>query len=252
MAKVSTKKRTEREAMIDESILGMFAPPGQQQTEEPEAEEPEVDVKSLQERLAALETETKTMRQTNMALMQQAPRVQEQPKVEEISLDGLPDPLDNPKGYLAELNKRIVGSVESRVKAGIAQATAGAGDNRAQELFNDFASRDEYSAIAEDEEKLGIAATMVVNRMAARGVDTEKYMYQGRDMFFKDVAAEYTRVFGKAKLDEDVEDETPDSARAAAVFGGQAVTRKSKQSQEDKGSDMLADLAEIQLKDGFF
>lgn len=253
MPKVTTKKRdAQQEEFISDSLMAMFAPPGQQKDEPEEEEAPEVDVKGLTDRLAALEKDASTLRQTNMALMQQAPQTRQAPTVEEVSFEGMPDPIDQPKAYAAELNKRIAAQVDQRVSVGLQRAgSASADSNRAQELFNDFAGRDEYAAIAEDEKKLSFAAASVVERMKARGVDIEKYMYQGRDMFFKDVAQEYEQTFGKTKPEADTEEDA-DTGRAASIFGGQATTRKNKQSQEDKGSDMLADLAEIQLKDGFF
>lgn len=209
------------------------------------------DIEALKKQIASLTEGLTAARQTNMALMSQAPTVQKRPPAG-IDTKGLPDPTLNPDQYAAEVSRRTAAYQKEvteyeRHQAGQQQTEA----QRLNALWEEFGEN--YEAYAGDEEKVSFAAQKVARRAQSKGIDLNKYMYQNSDQFMRDVVSVYDKTFGKPKVESEVEEETDDDeSENAVVFGGiQSGGKPNTKDAPEGHDDMFADLKEFQQKGGW-
>jgi len=258
---------------------GPFAGFGGEQTKQepaktgvgPTIAELQAQLREQNARLEAFQRE-RTLQSVALAAPTPQVRTQEDPKIGQVDLSGLPDPVADFEGYQKALSERISGAIQTGVKTGIERhSSALTAEQEAKQkvdaLFTDFSKLNpEYGKNAD---RVAFAAEKAVREAQARGLDGQKYIFGARDQFFKDVQAHYDSVFGKptAPQEEDEGDEGDDTGalsdrtleqaatdgRAVAVFGGSpgGKGKGAAQQQEQKG-DLLSDLKELQQKSGFF
>lgn len=204
-------------------------------------------VETLQARLAELERQLTAQQETNLALMARAP-VQQQPNLTPPTVDtkDLPDPVQNPDGYASELHKRTAAALETRMnQVAYVQQMAKAQSERLEGLWGEFV--DAYEPYAQNRKLVEFAAREVVNRAAANGIDTEKYMFVYKDRFMKDVVSELTKLGVKPDAEEADEDE---EIRTDGVLGGLETGQRPNMPPAIDPNDMFADLRQFQLKHG--
>lgn len=272
------KKRrdTPSDDVDDTSILDFMPGNRREQLEKDEdasSKAQTVDLSALQGRIKALEDRNSRLERTNVALLSQSPTVERRDEPQEISFDGLPDPVEDPKGYVKGLQDRIMGSVKQQMSQQNAQDMQVRQDqSRINELWNDFTSRDEYKDLADDVNRVKIATQQVVDRMQSRGLDVNKYMFTTRDLFFEDVKKEYESLFGviAAEVDDDADDddddETPmtrkgkrgtvsddDDGRSESIFGSIVGSNSSKKGKRaPQGTSMVEDIRQMQEESGIW
>jgi hypothetical protein len=203
------------------------------------------------QRIAGLETGLKSARETNIALMSAPPQqqyqapVQQQPQRQEM-----PDPITDKDAYAARIRADILSELNTQnAQMSAHQAAQAQAAQRVDVLWETFEER--YSDLAEDPALVEVAASKVIKEMGRRGVDTNKYMFQASDQFLEDVAkrmkADYGHVFEKGG--------TPSApatgANRTAVFGGMDGSTIGAKPAEAPAGDMIADIQELQKKDGY-
>lgn len=249
MVKVSTTKRKGQEdpndifASMDRDAARMGG-----DADKPEVkEEDEVSLKDLLLQIKTLNERVATGEQERLALMTQAPRVEDTPKAPgEMSIDGLPDPVAYPDEYAKELNKRIQASVAERFEYQTKQNNqARSQENRVKGLWDDFSIA--HPDIAQEKDRVEFAAQKVAARAQARGIDLDRYMFANSQTFFRDIAGEYNKLFPKVEAQEVEED----ANRSQSIFGGVDSMNRVQPKAPEKG-DMIADLHNIQRKMGLF
>lgn len=215
---------------------------------------PATTVEELRAQLAALQNDLKTQRETNLALMTQAPVTAPQPKPTDVNMDNLPDPVQDPVAYGRELLARQRTALQNEeYNKGLQQQQQQTSAARVQALWEDFVEA--YPEYAKDTEKAQFAANAVVQRALARGRDADKYMFGASRQFFEDAVKHYDKTFGKpgegASGDDADEDDSPDN-RALGLPGGGPSGRSKAPSEDDLPQTTTADsLRQWQQKTGF-
>lgn len=186
----------------------------------------------------------------------------------------LPDPALDPDGYANAVQRRVELATENRRQREDRQRKFENDiDTKVSDLWADFGAA--YSDIADDKERVDYIASKVVKKAVSKGIDINRYMFgPGRDRFMKDVAKEYTNIFGEPETDEnDYEDnrnykardlprrrsanrsrQENDEGRSAGIFGGNESGGRPNRREvnEDNSPSMIDDLQAIQKKAGFF
>lgn len=222
-------------------------------------------------------------RQLNTPAIPRAPAAERrivEPKDVRFSLEGMPDPITEPEKYAAEMQTRINATFEAR-QAAHNQSLEAANSQQAQSnaLWSQFSEM--YPDWAEDQEKVRFAAEAVINAAKAKGLDTEAYITTFSAQFCKDVAGKLEQTFGPLDVEGDeedagdddfgdgfeengYEDEIPRSRKAkqdsqededgrtAGIFGGMESGGAPARGKQEKKSDMITDLIEVQRRSGFF
>lgn len=193
-----------------------------------------------------------------------------EPKLKEVTLDGLPDQAEHPEEYARGLNTRISETMRDNMRALSthhaevgALATQNAG--RSEQLWDDF--KTDYlpkleEGLPEDMDAtpyVEVAARSLAQKAVKRGLNLDVYMYQGG--FMEDVYDAAEKVLapfrvGKGEGEGEDTDAHPTAAEAEAhrtggIIGpGGAKTVKAPEGEEKGG--LISDLTEVQVKSGFF
>lgn len=200
---------------------------------------------------------------------------QEEEAPANLDLSGMPDPIEKVAEYNAELSRRVAAYVQLRERAASKTANAGRrSEETAEQLWSDFSTK--YPEWAKHKDLVGVMATKVARKAAAKGINTEAYMGAASDLFFKDVISEleasgYSRLIQRDDEEEDeVEEdfipeapqnrgpakarnvEEEDDGRTAGIFGGQESGGRPVKGAQSGKTDMLQDLRDIQSRTGFF
>lgn len=219
-------------------------------TAAPKAQEG-ASMEALQARLAELENQLRTQQETNLALMARAP-VTPVPNLTPPTVDvkNLPDPVQNPDGYAKELHERTAAALETRLnQAAYVQQMQKVQSDRLEGLWAEFV--DVYEPYAQNRKLVEFAAREVVNRAAANGIDTEKYMFIYKDRFMKDVVSELVSLGVKVEEPDEDKDETEET-RTDGVLGGLESGSRPNMPTPIDPNDMFADLRQFQLKHGLY
>lgn len=261
------KKKAPAQDNIPESIfdaLNQNSPGGAGEGKpSPQASEP--TVAELMEQLKGLQTRIDSTERANLALSTASPTVVQEPKEPTFSLDGLPDPIDDAKGYAAELASRQA-KYQGELQNFYTQKqnnTAAQTDN-AGALWDDF--KEQFGDYAEDMEGVEFATLKARNAAQRRGLDLNKYMYQNSDRFFRDVIKHYDARFGKPGEEEDdvdvapaprrkakrMSDQDEDDGRTSGVFGGLDASGGNRVPKAPPVGDMIKDLQDVQRKTGYY
>jgi len=243
------------------------APEGDDGGKEPTVKELLAQIQELKTGFDGLSAENKRLARTNMTLMAQpqggakSNATAAAPQAPELSLDGLPDPMEKPEEYQRAVAARTAQYVRDSLAAEQRAQQAQSAQSRSQQemvdqLWDDF--REKYEDLADKEDIVKLAAEKVVTRAKMRGLDTQALVFKATDQFFEDVAEEASEIISKLQPDEDGEDgdedDAADAGRTAGVFGGfnpagGAVAAKPGNS-EDKG--LAGDIAEFQHKNKLY
>ncbi len=194
-----------------------------------------------------------------------------QPKLRDVTLEGLPSQADDPEGYASGLNARIGEAVNENMRAlsvfnaetqALATQTAG----RSDQLWSDF--QDQYLTKLEKDLPDGVdalayvevAARGVAKKAARRGLNLDAYMYQTSEVFMEDVYAAAEKVLapfregtGKEGDGEGAGGDDDEVNRTGGIIGpgGTPGAKPKPDEDEDKGS-LISDITEIQKKGGFY
>lgn len=255
MAKVSTKRRKEVDNIFGDNPLNnsfsAYKPGGDDPKNEPENKGPTVE--QLQAQIADMNRKFDTMERTNLALMTQAPQIeQRQQQQTQVKDADLPDPTLDPVGY----SKAIEARADRRINDFITdQRTksdeASKGKQEYETVWNAFSTK--YEDYAGDNDKLEFVTTRVLNDAKALGIDPKKYMTVSRERFFDDVVKKYDDVFGKPEGDgEETTQRDEPAQRTMGIFGGLDSGGKPVASGKDQAGDMITDLQAMQKKSGFY
>lgn len=215
-------------------------------------------VAELNARVEALASSNEDLQRANMVLTQHQPR-EFVPYVASGAEDEdkLPDPVMDADGFTRGLLSRVEQLVASDLAATRDQQNLVNEEAAAfQGLWEDFASDPAMAPWVSDPDKVEFATVKVGKRMQSRGVDINRYMFQYRDQFFADVAAELKNQFGDAGDTGTQEDDEADEGadRTEGIFGGQQapVTRPAAKDPDKNAPDLLSDLSEIQRRTGYY
>jgi hypothetical protein len=170
-------------------------------------------LEALETAKTALEAENKALRRDQVMLMSAPAPAQAaaQPPAEPVlSYDNLPDPVADLAGYQTQLAARQMDYQRRRDAWRDAQNSTRTSDvarvNNIQAMF-----QEKYPHIDLDLAKL--AAEKVISRLAARGVDTNRYVNVTTDLFFEDVVAEHGKFVAKYGIKD------PKAAQEGAAAG---------------------------------
>lgn len=215
---------------------------------------------TLLAQIAALNNKVEELSKISAVGMQAAPQIPQALKEPVLDLSGLPDPQYDNDAY----NKGVAQRTQEWGKALIKhqQDTEAASraltqdqSQRSESLWNDFKST--YQDHADNEDLVLFASQQVVNRAKDRGLDAEKFMFNNRSQFMKEVADTMDNIrgtpFGKeqdAGVKEE-EDESP-ALRTAGVFGNGTSIPTPREDAKGLAGDMISDLRDTQRKSGFF
>ncbi len=201
----------------------------------------------------------------------QAPVIPSEPKLKDISFDGLPDQETDPAGFATALNTRMSDTLRDNMRAmtehnAAKTAAASAGETRTEQLWDDF--QNQYMTKLEVDLPKGmealpyveVAAKAVAKRAGRRGLDLDRYMYQGS--FMQDVFAEADKVLKPFRASGEGEgegegekrptaEEAEEATRTGGIFGTGGAGEPGGGEKPDK-STLISDLQEIQTKSGFF
>lgn len=150
------------------------------------------------------------------------------PQEPQINWAALPDPLRDPAGYAQFIQAQTQAQInyEKNLFA-YQQGEANQAKARTDTIWSDFTrSHGEY---AENERRIEIATTQVLQRVAASGGNTDAFM-ANRGAFFEAITSEYDDLFGKpaGEANDDGADDDDDNGddNRAQVFGGSAAGPK--------------------------
>lgn len=206
------------------------------------------------DRLARIEAQLNSVLEDNKALRASNFQLMAQPtqqstvsvqKPQEMTYDNMPDPVEKPKEYAKELEKRLVAKMaldrdyESQQQQGTQQR-----QQRIAGLWTGFSTK--YPELSKDQSRVEFAATKVAEEMKAKGIDLDKYMFTTQDTFFNDLKAKMEDIFGEKDEAED------DNSRSTAAIGPGAPQGVVKGNLEPTSSNMIADLQKMQRTSGFF
>lgn len=246
----------------------------------PEPDEDEDKMKALEDKISALSSQLDNVSRTNTALLTQAPQVT--PRAEPVTaaaldMKGLPDPVTDPEAYNQQLSERIVKAVEASTARKLEAIAAeqnerNAQAGRANALWEQF--EEQYPDLAPHRDYVEMAAQKVTERALASGMDVQRYMSAGSAQFLADVAKETKTRYGKAieaETADDGDDEpaTPQDPRQAmaekmnggepaeggnrtAGIAGGVPTGAPGGNTQQKGSDFVADIHQMQRKLGLY
>lgn len=243
MAKVNKTPKNDSDMWANDKFSAQFGEIGGPDPAFADQNKPDVDVDKLMERIAALETQTASLKGANDALMAQfdrpAPKIDPQPK----GPTTLPDPMLDAEGYGRGLEERIVGRLDAQRAAERAQQEeARRLEQQSNQLWETFSTR--YPEYKEFPDRVEFVASRVSEAAAKRGVDLRRYMLQTPDQYLADVATEYQKVFGEKK--------DPEPNRTGGVFGGlETGGRPSPSANPPEAGDMIADIHAMQRRTGF-
>ncbi len=176
-----------------------------------------------------------------------------------VTMEGLPDPIDDREGFATQLNDRIqttlatnLDQLEQRL------ATKASQETQSDQLWTDFAKT--YPEYAGREGQVEYMSTKVVQEAIARGMDAHSYVFGARARFFEDVKTRLEAEFAppvdpaaakgdKAGDAKDKGGENDDDGRTMGMFGGNESGEKPVKpepgSDADPG-DLIAELRDMQ------
>ena len=194
----------------------------------------------------------------------------EQPK---LDFSKMPDPVQYPDEYAAELTNRQftyqakLTTYNDAVKA--ANTPRPLGDIDA--LWNDFVEA--HPEYAENDKRFRFALGETAKHMSARGIDFSKYIFQSTDQAFDAIMKEYDDTFGSPEAQDEGEEEAPleahpanlpekrarrsreddgDEGRTEGIMGGTERGSSIPGIQRVPAGDMIKDMQDMQRKSGYF
>lgn len=173
---------------------------------------PEAQILELQTQIAQLNgrLEGGGERQSRSRDIGQLPQAPVRPIMD---MAAAPDPIQKPGEYAKWLSEQTQAQIQYEKDAWQWQnSVAATANNRANSLWDDF--RTSNKAYASDEERVEIAASRVLAKQKAAGINIDKYMYEDSERFMKDVTGEFDKLFGKPKDADSDDDDDGDDDRS--------------------------------------
>jgi len=207
----------------------------------------------MQANLKRLEEANTNLQRTNMALMGQ----NLQPSKPNfgpaaVDLEGLPDPVTDPKAYAAEIVKRGDAVLSARAAEQNWQAEQQRTmQERVDDIWKQFGEA--YPAYAGKTDLVEAAATKAVAAARRQGVDPNKYMFAATPQFFADTVKTLEGWGIKAEVEEK-DDDTP-ALRTSGIPGGIESSGKltqGKDPDEEKIPSLMDELRGWKEKTGFY
>ena len=254
MAKVSTKKKAAQEQDLG-SIFDHFEQQSQVGNGNTEQEKKDtVDVSALQAQITALTGRLDQAESTNRALLTQAPRMEQQQQTTVLTgpdLSKLPDPIEQPKEYAAALSAAITSyTTQQNEQMRSSMTREQTQEQQIQNLWSGFGRK--YEDLAENQDRVEFAATLVAKEAKAKGIDVQRYMFTTSDQFYADVAKKYEETFGKPNSETEEKDPEPAADRTGGIFGGMESGGRPTSTGKEQQADMIKDLQDMQKKAGYF
>lgn len=214
----------------------------------------QAQIKAMQDKF---EADTKSLRDTNLALMQTTPVQTQQLLPTEVDLKDLPDPVSDPTGYAKAVADRTRQALENAARNQQVVATSqNLQTNRLNALWEDFS--DKYADYAKNPGRVRYLAQEVAAKAEARGRDVQKYMYTPQ--FMADVVTLYDKEFGKPQGEDDGDGTDDgegtvldkDDLRTGGIPGGGPKTSKPpKNTEDEQGVSIMEGVRSWQQKTGF-
>lgn len=209
-------------------------------------------IQELQAKLAEQERSLEESRRERMALMSQPQRVVP-PQEPKFDTSNIPNPIDDPEGYA----KAVRQSIDAGIKYQRELDNFNAQQERQQtgklsSLWESF--QEAHPDYAENQKRVEIAATQVVQRAQQRGINLDQYMYANSGMFMKDVIKEMDDLFGKPTAGDDTEvddDDEPDNRTGGIPGGAEAGGRGSAGPKNEKLGSLTQEISQWQAKTGY-
>lgn len=267
--------------MAMKSVMDLFAGDGEKDKDkEEEGKKPDSnkELEELRSQLSEMRKELNDARAQSYAYLTAQPSTPSQPSQPqdpEVDMSNMPDPTEDPEAYNKELNRRIAKAIRDGVQShSQAEAQARAEEERrstqTSALWDQFT--ESHPDIAKNRDQVEFAAMRVLNRIKARGLDPDRYMFGATGQFFNEIVEEHNKVFPQQKAKDDgegegegepepknkpksKEDDDEDEGRSAGIFGGQEGGHKPSAGAskgDDKPGDLVADLHTIQRASGFY
>lgn len=144
-------------------------------------------------------------------------RTESAPVMPVIDYSKAPDPIQEPQAYAKFVRDATQATIDYEKQAWAYQnRQQNTQANRLNDLWTTFSeSHKEYAG---NEDRIEVAASRAIQKALAKGVDTDKYMYEQSDKFMKDVVTEYDKLFGKPQAGEEGDDDDDDDD--AEILGG--------------------------------
>lgn len=218
------------------------------------ADQTQATIKALQDQIAQMQGQLTNTSRANQALSSQA-QTEMPPQYPQIDYGQAPDPVADPKGFAMFHQKATAALVAyERDNVLYLQRQQGKQATKTAQLWSDFEGS--YGDYAKHTEQVEIAASRVIAKAAAKGVDTDKYMYANSAAFMQDVTKEMDRLFpgltatGAADNDDDDDDD-----ERTNVFGGGVQSGNGKADAQhvapERYGNLSKDIMEWQEKTGF-
>lgn len=220
-------------------------------------------VEALTAQLSAVTQQMQHMQQTQMLANMGQTQAPQPPQAPQLDLSGLPDPLDDQKGYQDGISKRVADHNAAFMDyTEQKQAYDRNQESRGERLWANFNRK--HEEFAENQALVEFASTQVVNEAIAKGLDVNKYVFGTEDLFFSDVIAKMKEVApgiaaqsgdeGAEASGDTKDDSTDDAIRTGGLPGGHESGGRGSADPDTKTEkgDMIEELHEIQRKEGFF
>lgn len=225
---------------------------------EPKDKNPEVE--ALLKQIEALSGRVDAAEKANMALISSTPQAPQAPKrPDAVSMANLPDPVTQGELYATELQKRIekhtLDMIEYNNLVNTQAASASQSENKKwSTLWEDFnIEYSDYNQSPEDQDRIEFAASKVIQEAKKRGIDPDRYVFQHRDQFFADLAAEYDKIWpvgDTVTLDQGSQPRNPNAIRTAGVFAGADSGSRPSPGRQAPQSDLISELKAEQKRIG--
>lgn len=209
-------------------------------------------IEELRAKVAEQDRALEESRRERLALMSTPQRVVA-PQPPKIDNSNIPNPIDDPEGYANAIRKQI--EAEANYKQEVQQFQQQQQQQQTGRLTSLWDSFQEaHPDYAENQKRVEIAATQVVQRAQQRGLNLDQYMYGNSSLFMKDVIKEMDDLFGKPVADTDDDDDdtddTPDS-RTEGIFGGGGRSAAGGGKAAEKLGSITSEISAWQEKTGY-
>lgn len=227
----------------------------------PEQNDAEKRLAALEASLAERDARLAALQEQNLALMTTpatAPVPPQPPR--QVSYEGLPDPSLDPQAHGQALAERLRAEQHETERYNNELAAAREQETeRYNAVWNDFAIT--HADYADKREQVEWAASKVLQKSRAKGINDQRYVFGHPEKFMADVVKEFDSIFGKPGGDDEGNEGSPTPAparkstasRTVGMIGGmEGGGKPSKSDSNPQNDDMFRDIRQFQLKHGFY
>lgn len=217
--------------------------------------------RKLEERDTAMAEERRQWQQTIDKLLQgqttaQPPKEQAPAAPEGVSFEGLPDPVERPQEYQAELAKRVNDAMQKQaahmqqlMQQGTQQFSQQMSEKeRLDALWEQFKTN--YSDLADKQVLLNGAVAAEMQEMKARGLDPMQGIWANPDAFMKSVAGRMKKELGVTDDPGAGRETPPTTPNRTKGLGGGTTTSGAGKGKEKEPPGFLNQLKKAQMDSG--